>query len=451
MLLTKKKRWLGILTITLLAGLLIAFAVSDDEEQKPIDPDRAPQHIILGWSGNPTTSMSVVWRTRESSGVACGEIREASRDPQSLEAKVIRFGSLTEELVLDPKNAYYYHTVDFRDLKPGATYSYRVGSKSGMSEWNHFKTARIEPDPFEFIYLGDAQNEVLSKWSRTIRTSVLDSPQAAFILHAGDLINDANSDREWSEWFEAIGWVNRVIPAVATPGNHEYDRIKTLKNRVMGVREYKLSQFWNPQFSFPENGPAHLEETVYYFDYQGARFISLNSNDRIPEQTPWLESVLMGNPNRWTVVTMHHPQFATRDGREHSEIRDAWTPLFDRYGVDLVLAGHDHSYARSGKVYEKQTVSNDRPGTVYAVSVSGPKMYEINPEHSDIYQMFAGDTQLYQIIRIDGDVLTYESKTCVGEPNDSFELIKQEDGHTVLRDGRTESYPAFAEIAMQSH
>ena len=28
-------------------------------------------------------------------------------------------------------------------------------------------------------------------------------------------------------------------------------------------------------------------------------------------------------------------------------IREAWLPLFDRYGVDLVLCGHDHDYERS--------------------------------------------------------------------------------------------------------
>ena len=61
-------------------------------------------------------------------------------------------------------------------------------------------------------------------------------------------------------------------------------------------------------------------------------------------------------------------------------------------------------------------------GTVYVVSVSGPKMYELQ-RHAFMKKQLA-NTQLYQIIHIDGDELRYEARTAIGELYDSFTLVK---------------------------
>ena len=57
------------------------------------------------------------------------------------------------------------------------------------------------------------------------------APQARFLIHAGDLVNDANSDQEWGEWFHAGGWIDAIagppqLPATTnmpgeTPGRDE--------------------------------------------------------------------------------------------------------------------------------------------------------------------------------------------------------------------------------------
>ena len=86
-----------------------------------------------------------------------------------------------------------------------------------------FAPLQPNPDDFTFIYLGDAQNNLLALWSRTIRTAVLDAPHADFLLYAGDLVNHANMDSEWHEWFEAGGWIHAKIPSIPSPGNHEYE------------------------------------------------------------------------------------------------------------------------------------------------------------------------------------------------------------------------------------
>ena len=96
----------------------------------------------------------------------------------------------------------------------------------------------------------------------------------------------------------------------------------------------------------------------------------------------------------------------------------AWQPVFDRHRVDLVLQGHDHSYARTslevGDTNEETGVQarSAEAGTVYVVSVSGPKMYELG--NRDRFPRVAEDTQLYQIITVDGDELRYEARTANG-------------------------------------
>ena len=195
-----------------------------------------------------------------------------------------------------------------------------------------------------------------------------------------------------------------------------------------------VSTHWRHTFDFPLQGaPEGLEETCYFIDYQGTRIISLDSNKLTEEQVPWLKKVLRNNPNRWTILTFHHPIFSPASDRDNAELRALWKPIFDEYKVDLVLNGHDHTYARTGVVEE--SVSGDNIptgyqqaydpgiGTVYVVSVSGPKMYDITKGTYAV--RVAEDTQLYQVIQIDGDTLTYEARTAVGGLYDAFTLKKR--------------------------
>ena len=102
-------------------------------------------------------------------------------------------------------------------------------------------------------------------------------------------------------------------------------------------------------------------------------------------------------------------------------------PIYDKYRVDLVLTGHDHSYGRSNVVAGENRRDG---GTVYVVSVSGPKMYQVTP--AEWMQRKAEDTQLYQIIRFEGDRLMYESRTARGTLYDAFELRKRRNAANTL-------------------
>jgi 3',5'-cyclic AMP phosphodiesterase CpdA len=380
-------------------------------------PTAVPDRIVLTWEGDPTTSQAITWRTDDSVKRAFAEVAEAEDGPLfGFKAKRVEATTSRLETNLGPA---HYHSVAFQDLKPKTTYAYRVGDGENWSEWSQFTTASDQPEPFTFIYFGDAQNELKSLWSRVVREAYRDAPKAAFMLHAGDLVNRAANDAEWGEWFYAASHIHRMVPCIATPGNHEY---------ASGDSGKLLAPHWRPTFAFPQNGPEGLKETVYSIDYQGVRFISLNSNEKQEEQVAWLEQVLGDNPHRWTVITFHHPIYSASKGRDNPSLRARWQPVFDEHKVDLVLQGHDHAYARSGLMTQNvatgATNFDAKSGTLYVVSVSGPKMYTL--DRRPFMRRAAEYTQLYQLITVDGGELRYEARTATGRLYDAFTLRKRD-------------------------
>ncbi|MEC8680237.1 MAG: metallophosphoesterase family protein [Bacteroidota bacterium] len=411
-------------------------------------PGKHPDHIVLNFSDDPSTSISVTWRTSKEIKIGYGEIALAASNPAFIgTANTIKANTTNLKFdnvvgVIDRKNPkkttfnsldHNYHSVTFKNLKPNTMYGYRVGDGEIWSEWIQFKTAKKVGEPFSFLYVGDAQNYILELWSRLIREGYKKAPTASFIIHAGDLINDAHEEHQWHEWFMAGGWIHRSLPSIPVPGNHEYN--PQIQNDIdEGIK--RLSLQWNNQFTLPDNGVDGIKETNYYIDYQGVRFIALNSNILIEEQAKWLEKVLSDNPNKWTIATYHHPIFSASRGRDNEILRGLWKPLFDKYNVDLALQGHDHTYTR-GRVepYEVNLVDGenlqDITGTVYVVSVSGGKMYKVKPGWEDyeaLRDRVGNNKQLFQVISVDGDKLTYKSYTATGELFDAFDLIKNENG-----------------------
>ena len=389
------------------------------QDAKAYAPSPLPDRLILTWAGDPTRSQAVTWRTDTTIAVGLAEIAVAA-DNTSFTKVSRQLKARTTRLDSDLSHAHY-HSVEFSALTPRTKYAYRVGDGQNWSEWFHFTTASDQPEPFTFVYFGDAQNDIKSHWSRVVREAFTDAPKARFLLHAGDLINHTNSDAEWGEWHQAGGWLNAMTPSIVTPGNHEYSKVGLTLTPT-------LSTHWKPQFALPPNGPVDLQETTYYVDFQGTRIISLNSNEKILEQVPWLEAVLAARPEsiHWTIITFHHPIYSSAKSRDNKELRGAWQPIFDRFHVDLVLQGHDHTYARSHLLNSTTGVAaQGEIGTIYVVSVSGPKMYDIGKPTRPEFQRVAEETQLFQIITIDGDQLRYQARTATGTPYDGFTLKKQ--------------------------
>lgn len=395
-------------------------------------PSKDPDRIILTFHGDPATTRAVTWRTDTSITQAFAEIAEAGVNSKFVDNAITQT-AVTEpfDLGIYKSNASFivhYHSVIFEGLKPDCLYAYRVGDGNKYwSEWIQFRTAKQGYAPTQFVYFGDAQNDVLSHWSRVIRMAYQTVPNASFAIHAGDLINKAHRDQEWAEWYKAGGFIHRQWTAIPVAGNHEFQSIQKDEPR-------KLSIQWRPQFTLPieKDLAPELHETVYTVDYQDIRMIALNSNDKLEMQTKYLEKQLKDCTAKWKIIICHHSIFSPAKGRNFQFARDHWKPLLDKYGVDLVLNGHDHTYAR-GHVPVRTTEgqSDGSLGTVYITSVSGPKQYKLNPDQlksysEDGYQSdkTAEQTQFFQVITIKNNTLTYVAYTALGDEYDRAAIVK---------------------------
>lgn len=406
------------------AVLAVALGVataSVAEAETPTTPER----LVLVPSADPSTSQTVTWRTPGETGAVVQHV------PAAGGAVVTTPGSGTGQA-----GAGTYHRADLVDLLPGTDYRYRVGDGSTWSDWAEFTTASGSAEPFRFLYFGDVQNDITAGAAPVVRAAYDAVPDAALAVHAGDLVNDAESDAQWGEWFAAQGGEATTINHVTTTGNHEYEG-------------QELSSFWNRQFPGAGDGPddEDLDGTVGYTDYQGVRFVSLNGNfqaapwldveDWMEDQAAWLDGVLENNPNEWTVVTYHQPMFGSSEGRSGLIPRHYWLDVIEEHDVDLVLQGHDHTYARGGLRANETGRAGVTTGPVYVVAVTGPKMYE--PSSIDWrlggarVRTQLGDTQTYQVVSVDGDRLDYEARTAEGTVVDAFE-IDRTSGEKVVRD-----------------
>jgi len=401
-------------------------------------PSPMPDRVILTPTTTPATSQKVTWRAVTDAESAQAQILEA---PRALGDVAPSAGAVTNVKALSTTAvnttlgyASVYHTVEFTGLKPNTRYSYRVGDGTNWREWSDFTTAAADLQPFSFIYYGDAQNHIDSAVPRVFRQAFTDRPQAKVIVNAGDLIDNANNEEQWGQWYKASGFIDSQVNNISIPGNHEYSG--------------GLSTFWRPQFPYPDNGPGNpeLKQTAYTVDYQGVRFIGLDTNVQgnatlMAAQTTWLEGLLKDNPNKWTVVTFHHPVYSTTGTRNNPAVRGQWGPLFEKYGVDLVLQGHDHSYGRGNVATARRSVTVNN-GVAYVVSVSGGKMYALNNGENwtgngaEVVSK-SQNTQLYQLIDVEADKITFEARYANGEHHDGFVVRKNNRGERTVNEVRT--------------
>lgn len=410
-----------------------------------------PDRIVATPGDRPTESFAVTWRTDSATPQGEGQIVKASGDarfdlqakavPADLEVLNLRGLALPSGESLPVPYAtnpgpVHYHSVRFTDLEPDTLYSYRVGSsEGGFSEWFQLRTAPSQ-GPIDFLYFGDAQNGILSHWARTVREGFRLVPQARFIIHAGDMVNRGSRDLEWSQWFKAVGFIHGMLPAIPVAGNHEYDRLGLEGD---SVPRYLAIQ-WRPQFTLPENPalPRAFQETVYKVPYNAelSVFVLDTQGGALEAQAAWLDEALREDSATWRIVTMHHPVFSSGRDRDSPGKRAALLPVLKRHNVDLVLQGHDHTYARGRLPILDALGKPQGLGPVFVNSVSGAKMYPFQRNRWDGYaqegvslQRLAENTQLIQHIRIDGATLSFKAFDASGVLYDRLTIEKDEDGH----------------------
>lgn len=447
-----------------------------------------PDRVITTFEGDPSTTLSVAWRTDASVGRTIAQIAEATPDARfDLAAETWRASTQIIDLErlesplgvrASPFNIglgrVAYHEITFENLQPDMLYAWRVqGARGQWSEWFQTRTAPKD-GPVSFVYFGDAQNGVYSHWSRVVRAASIAAPDANFYLHAGDLVQKADSDYNWAEWFHAGGFIHAMVPSVPVPGNHENmcvwpeDAEAPLKRpRVKGCIRQR-TPLWRAQFVLPaeKDLPDDLHESVYDIRYSEDLhvFVVDSARESFEDQANWLDAALKASDARWKIVSMHHPYFALeafdRDDVDGAR-RDAFTPVIDENRVDLVLTGHIHTYVRGEKGEERTsrivTEDGGRVNTVFTISASGAKSTDIysvlpvermgdaEPDVGGVaIQRVAGNTPMFQVLRIDGDTLEYAAHMATGEIYDRFTLTKDATGAKTL----TEGEPAFGDTRL---
>ena len=397
-------------------------------------PSKDPDRIILTFNGDPATKRAVTWRTDSSVKKAKAEIAVAAVNSSFVEEATTYFAT-TEEFDLgiyksNKSLIVNYHSVVFENLNPNTLYAYRVGNDENWSEWIQFKTANDTYSPTQFVYFGDAQNDILNHWSRVIRMAYQTAPNASFVIHAGDLVDSAHKDNEWAQWFKAGGFIHSQWTAIPVVGNHEFQRFDGYE----GSLPRRLSIQWRPQFTLPveDNLDSMLHETVYTVEYQDILILVLNSTGHLEKQTDYIKQKLSNTDAKWKVVANHHSVFSPAEGRDFEYARKVWKPLFEKYGVDLVLNGHDHTYARGHVPVKSQNIDQSgRFKTLYVTSVSGPKQYKVDKESIKNYGLdgyksdkIGEQSQFFQVINVENNKLIYSAYTAVGNLYDKAIITK---------------------------
>lgn len=288
----------------------------------------------------------------------------------------------------EAENTYYYQYTD--DYNANAVWSAEYTYKTSSS------------DSFSVILTGDPQigasgssTDYSDKddstardtygWNKTMTAAMVKSPNAAFLLSAGDQINQSGAakiedlktrESEYAGYFYPS--VFRSLPVASTIGNHD----------TAGA-DY-TAHFNNP------NSSDELGKTAagsdYYFSYGDVLFISLNSNNRNQEEHRTLmNKAVASNPDvKWKVVIFHSDIYGS--GQPHADTdaatnRIVLAPLMDEFDIDICLTGHDHTYSRSYQILDGNVIDYDissgsvtnPEGTLYVTtgSGSGSKYYNL--------------------------------------------------------------------------
>ena len=277
-------------------------------------------------------------------------------------------------------------------LAPDHAYLYAALHEGAAPEFGTFRTAPRGRARFTFTSFGDQGTPTLGKLFTPPEGVALAHPlfvndnlgspaagdtalgieriQPLFHLFNGDLCYANLAEDRVRSWWDF--WANnsrsaRNRPWMPSPGNHENE----LGNGPIGYRAYQT------YFCLPEQ-PGQTEVTRglwYAFTAGSVRVIAIANDDVCYQdggnsyvrgysggaQKAWLEQALAAARRDpaidWVVVCMHQVAISTVDKFNGADlgVREEWLPLFDRYGVDLVVCGHEHHYERSHPIRGRQT------------------------------------------------------------------------------------------------
>jgi predicted phosphodiesterase len=241
-----------------------------------------------------------------------------------------------------------HHEVVIDGLQTDTAYRYQVHSEPKepgpaadgsiisvlSSDVLEFTTAPDDDASFSFLFYGD------SRWGSDIHRLLADQMLADHekygsnvVMHAGDIVSTGFVLDLWHDRFFAPAHplISRV-PIYPSVGNHEVNQ-----------------KLYYDYFDLPNN------ESWYHTRYGIADFYALNTNVSYgpdSEQYAWFEKALAESTAPWKIAFFHHPPYSCARGRKPGDkkVQKHLVPLLEKYGVDLVLLGHDHVYGRSKNI-----------------------------------------------------------------------------------------------------
>jgi hypothetical protein len=216
-----------------------------------------------------------------------------------------------------------------------------------------------------------------------------------FVLMMGDNLYGGESAKDFETKFSDVykQLLDNNVKFYATLGNHDLPIQVNYQNFNMNGKEY------------------------YRFKKGNIAFYSLNSNYMDKKQVQWLEDELSKDTSDWKVAFFHHPPYssASKHGSD-KQLREVLEPIFVKYGMNVVLTGHDHVYERI----------KPQKGIYYFVSGAGGKLRsgDINDRSPLTEKSFDRDMH-FMLWEADGNELYFQAISRTGETVDSGMIVNQ--------------------------
>jgi acid phosphatase type 7 len=358
---------------------------------------RVPRSLFGGAGETQPSREPYVQGVTSSSAVICW----VSESP---EAGVVEYGKTLElgRKEVDSRIGRR-HAVALTGLDPGSTYHYRVDGFGGLPPKGSLRTAPVGEDSrFGFAVVGDSGSG--GKGQLAV-AALLGHLHPDLVLHTGDVVYPAGQGRHYDRrFFAPYRNLIKTVPFFPVLGNHD-------------VRKGNGAAFLE-NFHPPLGSPASTKR-YYSFDWGNTHFVALNSelyhDDKRsdPEkQKAFLVQDLAASRKRWKVAFMHRSPYGSSRHGGDGRVREDLEPLFVKYGVDLVLSGHDHVYERTVPIR----------GVTYVVSGGGGR--RLYPAGNSDLTASSVSTHHAVLVRVSGRDLLLEAVEVGGKVVDRLELYQ---------------------------
>jgi acid phosphatase type 7 len=308
------------------------------DASNPTAASFAPDTLFLTWQQDPTTTVTIQWLGSETAA-------DLSIHYAKLESPVWQMAKTITKPYINTDLKVF--RCELTGLEPGQEYQFQIAK---TTKTYRFRTMPSKAtDTFQFVSGGDAGID-----QHAINTNILAAKQEPyFALIAGDLAYDnGRSPETFTKYLQnyhqhMVDAKGRLIPMVTLIGNHEVDG------------GYKTQRKDSPSYLSFFDG-FFPEETYGVLDIGDYLSLVLLDTDHIApiagQQTEWLEKTLAERQERPHLIVANHvpayPSYRPPEGVNGKlgtgeEQRIHWSPLFERFNVDLVLEHHDHTFKRT--------------------------------------------------------------------------------------------------------